>query len=146
MDNTLVNDSNLKVLQCGDPYCLYGNSINSPDTDGDTGKFTSLALDINGNSVVGYMDNTNAGDDDPMVLHCGSPDCGTANVIASPDSVGTSGDWTSLALDGIGNPVMSYRAFSNLRILHCGDVNCTSGNVIASPDVAGDLTRWSWTT
>ena len=127
----------LKVLHCGDPNCSSGNVITSPDTAG-VGQFTSLALDGSGNPVVSYWDFTNF---DLKVLHCGDPNCSSGNVITSPDTVGDVGRYTSLSLDGSGNPVISYYddtfTEQDLKVLHCGDPSCSSGNSITSPDTEG---------
>ncbi len=132
-----VSNDDLKVMHCSDPNCS-ASVASSPDTGGDVGRYSSLVLDGAGNPVVSYWDWSNM---DLKVLHCGNPDCSSGNFITSPDTAGDVGQYSSLVLDGAGNPVVSYRDLSNddLKVLHCGDPNCSSGNVITSPDTAGEV-------
>ena len=131
-----AGNKNLKLLHCNDPNCAGGDdSIESPDTAGDVGLYTSLALDFNGFPVVSYFD---SGQSDLKILHCNDPNCaGGDEAIESPDTADQVGWFTSLALDSDGFPVVSYFDSSNgdLKLLHCNDPNCAGGDEsITSPD------------
>ena len=94
------------------------------DRSGNVGLFTSIVLDSLGFPVVSYWDVTNR---DLKVLHCNDANCAGGNEsITSSDTRGNVGRYTSLVLDGGGNPVVSYYHSSNdnLKVLTCDDPNC----------------------
>lgn len=130
----------LKVLHCDDPNCVGGgDSITSPDTADNAGLYTSLALDPFGNPVVSSYDSW-AGH--LKVMHCNDPNCaGGDESISLPDPAHANvGGDSSLVLDTLGNPVVSYydSTNSNLKVMRCNDPACVGGDdSIVAPDTTG---------
>src|SRR6266568_7993682 len=100
-----VGKSKLKMLFCQDANC-QGNTTIMTGAKGESGISPSLALDAAGNPVIVGEFNLQL-----AVEHCGDPNCASGNSlvtnIASLGGLGVFGQM-SLALDGSGNPVISY--------------------------------------
>jgi hypothetical protein len=65
---------------------------------------------------------------------------GAGNIISTPHPGQTSAVYSSLVLDGAGNPVVSYTEIVNddLKLLHCNDPFCVGGDEsITTPDSFG---------
>lgn len=126
----------LRIMHCNDPDCSGGDeSVESPDTEGSVGIFNKLLLDVAGNPVVSYYDITN---EDLRLLHCNDADCADGDDSSVPlDAIGDTGKYNSLALDALGDPVISYydEGTNDLKLVHCVDPNCTG--VKPSPSEIG---------
>jgi hypothetical protein len=126
-----ATNGNLKVLHCNDVNCApAGEILNSPDSGGDVGQYTSLRLDALGFPVVSYYDVTNT---DLKVLRCNDANCAAGgDTTTSPDTAGIVGQYTSMRLDAAGIPVVGYYQVSNqdLSVLHCSNPACASPGTI----------------
>jgi hypothetical protein len=132
-----VTNGNLKVMKCGNAACSSGNSSTTPDSVGNVGLYTSLAVGTDGFPVISYFNGTNAG---LKVVKCGDSACTTGNTITTLDSTNGAGLFTSLAIGADGMPVVAYYngTSSDLMFLKCTNLNCTSGStttVQAASDV-----------
>jgi hypothetical protein len=145
------NGGDLQLVHCADPNCSEGGeSVEVVDLPGSVGTFTSLKLDSSGFPVISYYDATNK---DLKLAHCNDANCDPAvngaEFVLAVDSTGNVGEWTSLALDSSGFPVISYYDASNkdLKVVHCNDANCNpmvngaeSPQTVDSTDDVGQFT------
>jgi len=90
----------LAVLAVPD-IAVAGWHLETVDSTGDVGDWTSISLDAGGNPHISYVDATN--DDLKYAYHNGA-----SWQIETVDSTGNVGYHTSIALDAGGNPHISY--------------------------------------
>lgn len=113
-------------------------SIATPDSDGDVGRFVSLALDGEGRPVISYQDLTNR---DLRILRCTTADCAgdQSNGITVADKTGLVGSYTSIALAAGDRPVVAYfdGTDGNLKLMFCDEPDCDGGREFVIPDKEG---------
>jgi len=128
--------NDLKAAICGNATCSSGNTVALIDSGGDVGLYTSVAINNLGNPVVSYYDVTNS---DLKVAVCGNPTCSSGVTPITLDSAGIVGQYSSVVINSLGNPVISYYDLSNgdLKLVACGNVTCTGGNTFSIVDSAG---------
>jgi hypothetical protein len=102
-------------------------TITTVDSTGNVGRDTSLALDDSGNPRISYY-RFDTGDLKYAWCDTGCDVSGNWNTVPV-DSAGDAGEYTSLALDGSGNPRMSYYAFDTgaLKYAWC-DAGCDNSS------------------
>lgn len=131
-----TTNGDLKVLRCTNTTCSGAQTAHTPDGAGNGGTHTAMVLGLDGNPIIAYRDNTNG---DLKVLHCTNPDCSGTQTPETPDTAGLVGTYTSIVLDAAGNPVISYRDFTDnsLNVLHCTNPDCSGTQTPQSPDAGG---------
>jgi Ca2+-binding RTX toxin-like protein len=130
--------ADLKLAHCDDPNCAHVERIVPLDGAGtNVGRYTSLLLDAAGNPVVSYYDVTNS---DLKVAHCNHPNCAEVPSIVTVDGADFVGQDSSLELDAVGNPVISYydASHADLKVAHCNDPNCAVAPSIVAVDSGFD--------
>ncbi len=128
----------LKLLHCGNASCSSGNSVQTVASVGAFGEYTSLVLDGAGNPVVAFKNSEPLSQTWLKILHCDDANCAPGgDSMTSPDMAISDFTYPSIALDAVGNPVVSYRTGAKiLKLLHCNDPNCAGGDEsITTPDI-----------
>ena len=129
--------SRLKFTRCADATCKGAASTTTLDPNSVAGKYTSIAIGVDGLPVIAYYD---SGATDLKVAHCGNITCSTGVSVAAVDVQGDVGKYASIAIGTDGKPVVSaYRTDGgNLRLARCANVACTS-SVLRNLDTNNDV-------
>ena len=117
------NQFDLIVTKCGNAACSAGNTTTRVDTDGQVGRYTSLAIGADGLPVISYFDTTNSS---IKVAKCGNADCSSGNTISTVAVAGNTGGYTSIAIGADGLPVVSFYDGDTLelKVAKCGNAFC----------------------
>jgi hypothetical protein len=114
-------------------HTVSGWLVETVDSEGIVGKYTSLAFDSGGNPAISYYDATN--EKVKYARHNG-----TAWIIENVDDAGSLGGETSLVLDASGNPAISYRDSRSGGGLKLARL---AGMIFADGFESGDTLAWS---
>lgn len=123
----------LRVAHCGNRTCTAGNVYTTVDAAAGSDGFTSIAIGSDGLPVISYYGVTNQA---LRVLHCGTVDCSSGNLIATVDDLaGIVGRENMLRIGADGLPVIGHTNYATgqLRLTRCHDVRCAAAD---SVDVA----------
>jgi hypothetical protein len=106
------------------------------DSTGNVGFHTSIAIGLDGNPIISYLDGTNF---DLKVAACTNPTC-TTSTTSTLDSTGIVGGFTSIAIGLDGNPIISYYDVTNgdLKVAACTNPTCTNSTT-STLDSTGDV-------
>ena len=144
-DNPVISHfsgSELRLTHCADPGCI-GSVTNTVDTL--FGSYSSLQLDSEGFPVISYYDNSGV----LKLAHCNDSDCAGGDeaintVDGGPNDVG---QFSSLAMDGDGLPVISYYDATDgkLKLAHCTDADCAGATTgaVDTGDGSDDVGQFS---
>jgi hypothetical protein len=118
-----------------EPFFVPTLSIPSDDSANSVGRFSSMAIGLDGLPVISHQDFTALA---VRVTKCGNPACTAGNVSTTVDDPATAaGAFSSIAVAPDGLPVISYSeaapAFA-LRVTKCGNPACTAGNISTTVD------------
>jgi hypothetical protein len=118
--------------------------VSTVDPGSNTGRYTSIAIGMDGNPVISYQDYTGSS---LNVAKCGDAICSSAGgYTISTIEVGDEymGLYTSIAIGTDGNPVIAYYYSMglNVKVAKCGDALCSSvgGYTITALDSAHGYT------
>jgi len=134
----------LKVAKCANAACSGASTLTTLSSPGAGGQHSSLAIPSDGRPVISYSGwiGTNRV---LRVAKCGNASCTDGNTIATVDSTGNVGQYTSIAISGDGLPVISYYDDTNdaLKVAKCANAACSATSVVRTVDSAQSSGRES---
>ena len=104
-----TTNGDLKIAACTNPTCTTTATITAIDTTGNVGQYTSIAIGLDGNPFISYLDLDNG---DLKVAACTNPTCSTSTT-STIDTTGDVGSYTSIAIGRNGVPIISHQDIAN---------------------------------
>lgn len=127
----------MRIALCADAACTSVSSFSGFSSSA-TLDMASLAMRPQGIPAVSFYDSVNG---DLRFTTCFNQVCDTGTITATPDTAGTVGLYSSMAIAADGRPVVAYYDSTNadLKVLKCGNTQCTTNNVITTIDAIGSV-------
>jgi hypothetical protein len=132
-----ATNGDLRVAHCNDVACTSA-AVNTLDSLGIVGYFTSVTIGADGLGLISYYDATNS---NLKVARCNDVACTSATVSTVDTGGGNDvGQYASVTIGTDGLGLISYYDGTNgdLKVAHCNNVACTSA-VVSTPDAVGDV-------
>ncbi|NDH46443.1 MAG: hypothetical protein EBX99_01075 [Acidimicrobiia bacterium] len=107
-----TTNGDLKVAVCDEPMCSTASKSTIVVSSGDVGPDSSIAIGIDGNPIIGYLDFTNG---DLKVAVCPNSYCILMPLptLSTVDTTGSVGWFPSIAIGANGVPIISYYDVTN---------------------------------
>ena len=148
--NPVISGDGAVLMHCTDPNCadppIYSGDLTppGPGESEDGGRWTSLALDADGNPVVGAWEWSDLvlGSEFDLV-HCADPNCASWSRYALTEGASEYPKAVTVLLDSAGNPIISVHGsgdFDQLQVIACTDANCAGSvsiNNVGEPGHGG---------
>jgi len=139
-----ATSQDLMLAVCSDPTCTTAPTTFPVDTAGNVGQYTSVQMATGNIPVISYHDVTNG---DLKFARCNASNSCTAPTLVQVDQTGTTGLYSSLALNGSGNPLMTYydTTTDDHKIAVCDNESCNVASEYSSNPAAGSTIAFTGT-
>jgi hypothetical protein len=135
-----IGDGDLKIAFCNNNTDCDSPILTTIDDVGAVGWHTSIVLDGSGNPIISYYDVTNG---NLKIAFCNNnTNCNSPTLTTVDDGGGDDvGLYTSLVLDGSGNPIISYYDATNddLLLAFCNNATNCDAPVLTPVDTTDDV-------
>ena len=125
--------NSLNVAHCDDPVCSSATitTLETAGTFSATGLYSSIAIGERGRPVISYQRRLSFGTDFLRLAYCDNIEC-TSATISFVDTGDRVGQYTSVAVQPDGHPVISYYDGGNsaLKVADCNDAGCTTARLL----------------
>lgn len=136
-------NTDLEIVYCTAPDCSTFDAPITLDNNVTTFQTSGIGLNGSGFPVISYLDFTN---NDLKFVACTAADCSTANAPIVLENTVNARDYTSLAVNSAGNPLITYWDNTNfaIRAIRCTSQDCSTRDTpFVIEDTAGTVGQFN---